>query len=202
MLGHARRKSQPSGGAFNAFASEPPAACRQTKRAPFSPYGGLGITFAGALTSRLAFASSLDITVGSTHRIGEQSRAGGVGVSSGWAEGEYPAMTYELAYRLGATGRVLLGGSRRGYLGTGIRVGYRMQVGEVDRSLVPHNPNPDGAPYTFSPAPRGFTAEALLEGGVSLREAHPVSLGVVVGAGRPRLRAELVMSFPFAIGAR
>ncbi len=177
--------------------SPPP--CHDIPRAPLAPYGGVGATLVVELTSRFAFTSALDVTLGSTHRIGETSRAGGARITYGQSVGEFPAMTYELAYRLAPTGRVLLGAARRGYFGVGARIGYRMQVGHIDADALPRNPNPDANPPTWSESPRGFTAEALLEGGVTLGRSHPTQLGVVVGAGRPRLRAEVTMSFPFTL---
>ena len=49
---------------------------------------------------------------------------------------------------------------------------------------------------------RGATLEALLEGGVILGDRRPVNVGVILGAGRPLFRAELVVALPFTVGAR
>ncbi len=179
-----------------------PPQCDDIPRAPFAPYGGVGATLVVELTSRFALASSLDVTLGSTHRIGETSRAGGARITYGQSVGEFPAMTYELAYRLAPTGRLLLGAARRGYVSLGARFGYRMQVGRIDTDELPRNPNPDADPPTWSHSTRGFTAESLLEGGVTIGDARSTQIGVVVGAGRPRLRAEVTVSFPFTIGGR
>jgi hypothetical protein len=169
--------------------------------APVTPYGGLGLTLVGGLSSRFALAFALDLTFGSTHRIGQPSPSGGDAFYYDGGRASFYARTFELSHRVASTARVKLGRIRRGYLGTGLRLGYRQQLGRIEERVG--SVNPDAAPipesYRF---PQGFTAEALLEGGVALGRRRAVSLGVVVGAGRPRFRAEVVMSFPFAIALR
>lgn len=164
-------------------------------------YGGGGATLVGEMTPRFAWASTIDVTIGGTHRIGDRSNAGVVVPSerSNVPSHDNVFLPYvELAYRLGSTVRVRVGARRRGYLGAGARVGYRMQLGSRHALPNPRSPDPN-APLTTPHLPRGFTLEALLEGGIQLDR---VSIGILGGAGRPRFRAELVLTVPFAIDAR
>jgi hypothetical protein len=179
-----------------------PSYCDRRKTiAPVTPYGALGLTLVGGLSSRFALAFSLDLTFGSTHRIGRASPSGGDLFFYDGGRDWFYARTFELAHRVASTARVKLGRVRRGYLGTGLRLGYRRQFGRMDERAGAIDPDASPIPENWH-FPQGFTAEALLEGGVVLGRTRAATLGVVVGAGRPRFRVEVVMSFPFAIAVR
>lgn len=191
----------PPMGGYN---TSPGRTCPDVRRSPMVPYGGLGIAVSHPLSSRLALAFSFDATLGSTHRIGQRGAASDVYVRqppenpppdapdrAAW----YFSPTYEIAYRGATSIRLHLGRLRTGYVGTGLRAGQRIQLGP------PGGENPNPVIVREGPT-RGATLEALLEGGVILGDRRPVNVGVILGAGRPLFRAELVVALPFTVGAR
>lgn len=115
-------------------------------------------------------------------------------------------VVYEMKLRAGArlttSVRASLGARNRGYVGLGAGVGWSAETVRYQIGSLPTTVDPDPLVTRTSPRWQGATAEALLEGGVTFDAPRHLSLVVVVAAGRPLMRAEVVLAFPFEVGTR
>lgn len=201
-------------GHYDIVRDDPPPSCGPFCVSPlalpnshWAPTFSVGVLATRRLTSRLDWTVATAFHVGPTHRFVDDNPYDGfvVGRDDRGVIAVYGPHA-RVGVRFASTLRLRLGTSMRGFLGAGLAIGW---VGDADRRvdvLLPIAIGPD--PTVQTPplsrttyaATLGATAEAVLEGGVFVGSRRRVALSLQVAAGRPRIRSELVLAFPFALG--